>query len=201
MGRISGYAQSFFLVWRLIPVSQGCTGPYDWAPNEPWANLVITATFEAEKTQKWLFKVNPKDFPSNNSQTIFFLSALLSDAVHSEAEAVSPPGLDATFPVYSSMTSRRVRVYSVLCSLCDRLEKLRHQLMPMYNFDPAEEQDDLLEQELLDQGRDGGLGPNSKVRTNPARAAHGVGLPIHWSATLCEYRVLTTDCISVLMET
>ncbi|KAJ3602485.1 hypothetical protein NHX12_030239 [Muraenolepis orangiensis] len=46
-----------------------------------------------------------------------------------------------------------------------RLEKLRHQLMPMYNFDPAEEQDDLLEQELLDHGRDGSLGPNSKTLT------------------------------------
>ncbi|XP_043933851.1 uncharacterized protein C3orf18 homolog [Protopterus annectens] len=34
-----------------------------------------------------------------------------------------------------------------------RLEKLRHQLMPMYNFDPGEEQDEL-EQELLDHGRD-----------------------------------------------
>ncbi|XP_041671563.1 uncharacterized protein C3orf18 homolog isoform X2 [Cheilinus undulatus] len=44
-----------------------------------------------------------------------------------------------------------------------RLEKLRHQLMPMYNFDPAEEQDDLLEQELLDHGREGSLtGPNAK---------------------------------------
>ncbi|XP_028301655.1 uncharacterized protein C3orf18 homolog isoform X2 [Gouania willdenowi] len=44
-----------------------------------------------------------------------------------------------------------------------RLEKLRHQLMPMYNFDPAEEQDDLLEQELLDHGRDGSLtGQNAK---------------------------------------
>ncbi|XP_023851805.1 uncharacterized protein C3orf18 homolog isoform X1 [Salvelinus sp. IW2-2015] len=37
-----------------------------------------------------------------------------------------------------------------------RLEKLRHQLMPMYNFDPAEEQDDL-EQELLDHNRDSNL--------------------------------------------
>ncbi|XP_003973429.1 uncharacterized protein C3orf18 homolog isoform X1 [Takifugu rubripes] len=47
-----------------------------------------------------------------------------------------------------------------------RLEKLRHQLMPMYNFDPAEEQDDLLEQELLDHGRDGSLtGPNNKTLT------------------------------------
>lgn len=37
--------------------------------------------------------------------------------------------------------------------------------MPMYNFDPAEEQDDLLEQELLDHGREGSLtGPNAKVR-------------------------------------
>lgn len=37
--------------------------------------------------------------------------------------------------------------------------------MPMYSFDPAEEQDDLLEQELLDHGRDGSLaGPNAKVR-------------------------------------
>lgn len=34
----------------------------------------------------------------------------------------------------------------------------------MYNFDPAEEQDDLLEQELLDHGREGSLaGPNAKV--------------------------------------
>ncbi|KAK7915980.1 hypothetical protein WMY93_011741 [Mugilogobius chulae] len=47
-----------------------------------------------------------------------------------------------------------------------RLEKLRHQLMPMYNFDPAEEQDDLLEQELLDHGRDGTItGANAKTLT------------------------------------
>ncbi|XP_062402209.1 uncharacterized protein C3orf18 [Sardina pilchardus] len=46
-----------------------------------------------------------------------------------------------------------------------RLEKLRHQLMPMYNFDPGEEQDDL-EQELLDHGRDGSpAGPNAKTLT------------------------------------
>ncbi|XP_010894388.1 uncharacterized protein C3orf18 [Esox lucius] len=44
-----------------------------------------------------------------------------------------------------------------------RLEKLRHQLMPMYSFDPAEEQDDL-EQELLDHNRDGNVaGPNNKT--------------------------------------
>ncbi|XP_028855190.1 uncharacterized protein C3orf18 homolog isoform X2 [Denticeps clupeoides] len=44
-----------------------------------------------------------------------------------------------------------------------RLEKLRHQLMPMYNFDPGEDQDDL-EQELLDHGRDGSpAGPNAKL--------------------------------------
>lgn len=57
------------------------------------------------------------------------------------------------------MVSRCVECETILF----RLEKLRHQLMPMYNFDPAEEQDDL-EQELLDHGRDGSpAGPNSKV--------------------------------------
>ncbi|TRY66812.1 hypothetical protein DNTS_004766 [Danionella cerebrum] len=52
-----------------------------------------------------------------------------------------------------------------------RLEKLRHQLMPMYNFDPAEEQDDL-EQELLDHTRDGSpAGTNSKTLTTSQGAA------------------------------
>ncbi|XP_007888503.1 uncharacterized protein C3orf18 [Callorhinchus milii] len=44
-----------------------------------------------------------------------------------------------------------------------RLEKLRHQLMPMYNFDPGEEQDEL-EQELLDHGREtASQGSQSKI--------------------------------------
>ncbi|XP_028908298.1 uncharacterized protein C3orf18 homolog [Ornithorhynchus anatinus] len=42
-----------------------------------------------------------------------------------------------------------------------RLEKLRHQLMPMYNFDPTEEQDEL-EQELLEHGRDSASGQASQ---------------------------------------
>uniref|UniRef100_A0A3B4GGV0 Uncharacterized protein n=1 Tax=Pundamilia nyererei TaxID=303518 RepID=A0A3B4GGV0_9CICH len=55
-----------------------------------------------------------------------------------------------------------------------RLEKLRHQLMPMYNFDPAEEQDDLLEQELLDHGREGSItGPNAKVGLTTLTSSQG----------------------------
>lgn len=48
-----------------------------------------------------------------------------------------------------------------------RLEKLRHQLMPMYNFDPTEEQDEL-EQELLEHGRDAASSQasQSKVGSN-----------------------------------
>ncbi|CAN0104662.1 unnamed protein product [Lampetra fluviatilis] len=49
-----------------------------------------------------------------------------------------------------------------------RLEKLRHQLMPMYNFDPSEDQDEL-EQELLDPGGDGPLA--GKVRAPPGPGA------------------------------
>ncbi|XP_053158959.1 uncharacterized protein C3orf18 homolog [Hemicordylus capensis] len=46
-----------------------------------------------------------------------------------------------------------------------RLEKLRHQLMPMYNFDPAEEQDEL-EQELLEHGRDAASLQAAQNKTN-----------------------------------
>ncbi|KFO86867.1 Uncharacterized protein C3orf18, partial [Buceros rhinoceros silvestris] len=44
-----------------------------------------------------------------------------------------------------------------------RLEKLRHQLMPMYNFDPTEEQDEL-EQELLEHGRDAASSQTSQSK-------------------------------------
>lgn len=95
------------------------------------------------------------------------LSVRVSDAVHSETEAVS------LWPGYDLSVWREHPADQRVCSLCDRLEKLRHQLMPMYNFDPAEEQDDLLEQELLDHGRDSSLGPNSKVRTGPPSSQPG----------------------------
>ncbi|XP_007527353.1 uncharacterized protein C3orf18 homolog [Erinaceus europaeus] len=49
-----------------------------------------------------------------------------------------------------------------------RLEKLRHQLMPMYNFDPTEEQDEL-EQELLEHGRDA----TSTQAAASTQAVHG----------------------------
>ncbi|KAG8007721.1 protein C3orf18 [Nibea albiflora] len=59
-----------------------------------------------------------------------------------------------------------ITVIGLAVAIVRKLEKLRHQLMPMYNFDPAEEQDDLLEQELLDHGREGSLtGPNAKTLT------------------------------------
>ncbi|XP_068013943.1 uncharacterized protein C3orf18 homolog isoform X2 [Melanerpes formicivorus] len=48
-----------------------------------------------------------------------------------------------------------------------RLEKLRHQLMPMYNFDPTEEQDEL-EQELLEHGRDAASSQAAQSKPGPA---------------------------------
>lgn len=49
-----------------------------------------------------------------------------------------------------------------------RLEKLRHQLMPMYNFDPTEEQDEL-EQELLEHGRDAASAQAPQGKVGAAR--------------------------------
>lgn len=84
---------------------------------------------------------------------------LFTDAVHKEKEKVRKHCITGLFFI---ILQDVMSITLIDFSRC-RLEKLRHQLMPMYNFDPAEEQDDL-EQELLDHGRDGSsAGPNSKV--------------------------------------
>uniref|UniRef100_A0A8C5MTY9 Uncharacterized protein n=1 Tax=Leptobrachium leishanense TaxID=445787 RepID=A0A8C5MTY9_9ANUR len=54
---------------------------------------------------------------------------------------------------WSSALSPIASTSTMVLYMQKRLEKLRHQLMPMYNFNPAEEQKDL-EQELLEPNRD-----------------------------------------------
>lgn len=61
------------------------------------------------------------------------------------ASASQPAGLEGLWE------GRACHAPSSLCPH-PRLEKLRHQLMPMYNFDPTEAQEEL-EQELLEHGR------------------------------------------------
>ncbi|XP_037238928.1 uncharacterized protein C3orf18 homolog isoform X1 [Falco rusticolus] len=59
-----------------------------------------------------------------------------------------------------------------------RLEKLRHQLMPMYNFDPTEEQDEL-EQELLEHGRDAASSQASQNKAGRASTRWKIPLEFH----------------------
>lgn len=102
---------------------------------------------------------------NSSSCVLTSASSPLPDAVHPKTETVSPERLCFLKPGPWEVC------WALLISDSHRLEKLRHQLMPMYNFDPAEEQDDLLEQELLDHGRDGSLtGPNNKVRVTQRAA-------------------------------
>ncbi|KAM9533651.1 uncharacterized protein C3orf18 homolog [Guaruba guarouba] len=68
--------------------------------------------------------------------------------------ASTGPGLSTMLLSFGIITVIGLAVAMVLyIRKRKRLEKLRHQLMPMYNFDPTEEQDEL-EQELLEHGRD-----------------------------------------------
>ncbi|XP_074952519.1 uncharacterized protein C3orf18 homolog isoform X1 [Phalacrocorax aristotelis] len=60
-----------------------------------------------------------------------------------------------------------------------RLEKLRHQLMPMYNFDPTEEQDEL-EQELLEHGRDAASSQALQSKMLPMPSMLEQYLPLLW---------------------
>ncbi|KAM9133898.1 uncharacterized protein C3orf18 homolog [Pangshura tecta] len=81
-------------------------------------------------------------------ETTSFNSTKIPDVVSSE------PGLSTMLLSFGIITMIGFAVAMVLyIRKRKRLEKLRHQLMPMYNFDPTEEQDEL-EQELLEHGRD-----------------------------------------------
>ncbi|XP_038264040.1 uncharacterized protein C3orf18 homolog [Dermochelys coriacea] len=83
-----------------------------------------------------------------NPETTSFNSTKIPDVVS------SGPGLSTMLLSFGIITMIGLAVAMVLyIRKRKRLEKLRHQLMPMYNFDPTEEQDEL-EQELLEHGRD-----------------------------------------------
>ncbi|XP_074862112.1 uncharacterized protein C3orf18 homolog [Carettochelys insculpta] len=80
--------------------------------------------------------------------TTSFNSTKMPDVVSSR------PGMGTMLLTFGILTVIGLAVAMVLyIRKRKRLEKLRHQLMPMYNFDPTEEQDEL-EQELLEHGRD-----------------------------------------------
>uniref|UniRef100_A0A8C4WFT4 Chromosome 3 open reading frame 18 n=1 Tax=Gopherus evgoodei TaxID=1825980 RepID=A0A8C4WFT4_9SAUR len=80
-------------------------------------------------------------------ETTNFNSSKIPDVVS------SGPGLSTMLLSFGIITVIGLAVAMVRETHSIRLEKLRHQLMPMYNFDPTEEQDEL-EQELLEHGRD-----------------------------------------------
>ncbi|KFW04758.1 Uncharacterized protein C3orf18, partial [Eurypyga helias] len=79
--------------------------------------------------------------------------------------ASSGPGVSTMLLSFGIITAVGLTVAMVLyIRKRKRLEKLRHQLMPMYNFDPTEEQDEL-EQELLEHGRDAASSQASQSKT------------------------------------
>ncbi|CAJ0952553.1 unnamed protein product [Ranitomeya imitator] len=92
-------------------------------------------------------------------------------AVTMAAFVVLTPSQYAQHSSYRKKNAAKKRHLQVtVFSFCARLEKLRHQLMPMYNFDPAEEQEDL-EQELLEPNRDLQPQGKGKHRVTKRRAA------------------------------
>ncbi|XP_063267244.1 uncharacterized protein C3orf18 homolog [Prinia subflava] len=86
--------------------------------------------------------------PPVSPETTTFNSTKIPDV------ASTGPGMSTMLLSFGILTVIGLAVAMVLyIRKRKRLEKLRHQLMPMYNFDPTEEQDEL-EQELLEHGRD-----------------------------------------------
>uniref|UniRef100_A0A8C3BFQ1 Chromosome 3 open reading frame 18 n=1 Tax=Cairina moschata TaxID=8855 RepID=A0A8C3BFQ1_CAIMO len=86
--------------------------------------------------------------------------------------ASSGPGMSTMLLSFGIITVIGLAVAMVLyIRKRKRLEKLRHQLMPMYNFDPTEEQDEL-EQELLEHGRDAASSQASQSKVLSSNSSH-----------------------------
>ncbi|XP_025910797.1 uncharacterized protein C3orf18 homolog isoform X1 [Apteryx rowi] len=110
-----------------------------------------------------------------NHETTSFNSTKIPDV------ASSGPGMSTMLLSFGIITVIGLAVAMVLyIRKRKRLEKLRHQLMPMYNFDPTEEQDEL-EQELLEHGRDAASSQASQSKDLHSESF----LPAEENAELC----------------
>ncbi|XP_019403021.1 PREDICTED: uncharacterized protein C3orf18 homolog [Crocodylus porosus] len=111
-------------------------------------NLYHTSTTTSEPDPGTTVDGTVPETATISPETTSFNSTKIPDV------ASSGPGMGTMLLSFGIITVIGLAVAMVLyIRKRKRLEKLRHQLMPMYNFDPTEEQDEL-EQELLEHGRD-----------------------------------------------
>ncbi|KFQ33985.1 Uncharacterized protein C3orf18, partial [Merops nubicus] len=119
-------------------------------------------------------EVTPTETATISPETTSFNSTKIPDV------ASTGPGISTMLLSFGIITVIGLAVAMVLyIRKRKRLEKLRHQLMPMYNFDPTEEQDEL-EQELLEHGRDAASSQASQSKTpwvSPSAASTQILLP------------------------
>ncbi|XP_029171555.1 uncharacterized protein C3orf18-like isoform X2 [Nylanderia fulva] len=90
----------------------------------------------------------PTAIPFNTSKT----TAIYTSTTESYDEFGPPEGVEYIFVPLGVVVS--VIILSAVVLIISRkrkLERLRHRLMPMYNFDPGEEEEDDWETELLDE--------------------------------------------------
>lgn len=131
---------------------------------EPWQSPSVSMNSRVPATQSWfsshLPTTEPDLEPATAAEGSTTETATLSPETTSFNDTRIPDvaggaaGVGTMLLSFGIITVIGLAVAMVLyIRKKKRLEKLRHQLMPMYNFDPTEEQDEL-EQELLEHGRD-----------------------------------------------
>ncbi|XP_011261571.1 uncharacterized protein LOC105254522 isoform X3 [Camponotus floridanus] len=92
----------------------------------------------------------PTAIPFNISKS----TAIYTSTTESFDEFGPPEGVEYIFVplgVVVSVIILSAVVWVLIISRKRKLERLRHRLMPMYNFDPGEEEEDDWETELLDE--------------------------------------------------
>ncbi|XP_034193479.1 uncharacterized protein C3orf18 homolog isoform X1 [Osmia lignaria lignaria] len=125
--------------------------------NETSSEAYIYSTEESGNAQQ-LWNISKATTTSPNSTSVLFdtssTNVYMSTTTETFDEFGPPDGIEYIFVplgVVVFVIILSAVVWVIIISRKRKLERLRHRLMPMYNFDPGEEEEDDWETELLEE--------------------------------------------------
>lgn len=123
--------------------------------NESTSTTYVELMQENDNNQR-LWNLSKTAVTSLSEPTVIPFNTSKSTAIYTTTESFDefgpPEGVEYIFVPLGVVVS--VLILSAVVLIISRkrkLERLRHRLMPMYNFDPGEEEEDDWETELLDE--------------------------------------------------
>ncbi|XP_029670422.1 uncharacterized protein C3orf18 homolog isoform X4 [Formica exsecta] len=135
------------------------TGMASTIYNENTSMTTYVELTQENESNQWLRNISKTAVTSLSGSTAIPFNTSKSTAIYTSTtesfdEFGPPEGVEYIFVplgVVVSVIILSAVVWVLIISRKRKLERLRHRLMPMYNFDPGDEEEDDWETELLDE--------------------------------------------------